>query len=333
MNNKLYTNSDIRKIFGQEINRQTLINAEVRGKIPKATKAKKGSNDVRHWTLEDLPQIGEIYGFLKGRPKQTEVICVYTAKGGVLKTTLSYTLARVLALHNIKVLIVGLDIQGSITEMTLSPLLAELDEVKVLSDRIGVGDFITKSNISIDQIIHHTGLPTLDIIPETPQLSPLERHVREKKRREYVLQKELIKPLMGRYDVIIFDNGPGWNMLVENALTAASTVISPTGCRVADYQAVETNMNTVLDFQDEMGLTWKNFHLVPTLVNKTKMSQEILDSYINDYSEHVTKNTIRCTVKGEESVAYGKSIIEYDGKSGLATDYIELAKEIWEKII
>ena len=105
---KLYWSStDLHKLFklDEKIkSRQTLLNAEERGEIPKAERIPRGTTQTRQWRLEQLPQIGAKYGFLK-KPQQQKVICVYTAKGGALKTTLAYTLARILALNGLKTLI------------------------------------------------------------------------------------------------------------------------------------------------------------------------------------------------------------------------------------
>jgi len=110
-----WTSSDIQKLFRLDErikSRQTLFNAEERGEIPTAARLARGKHQIRQWSIEQLPEIGSRFGFLQ-KPKEQQFICVYTAKGGVLKTTLAYSLARILALNGIKTLVVGLDIQGS----------------------------------------------------------------------------------------------------------------------------------------------------------------------------------------------------------------------------
>ena len=99
-----WTSSDIQKLFRLDErikSRQTLFNAEERGEIPTAARIARGKQQIRHWTLEQLPEIGSRFGFLK-KPKEPQIICIYTAKGGVLKTTLAYSLARILAINGSK---------------------------------------------------------------------------------------------------------------------------------------------------------------------------------------------------------------------------------------
>lgn len=327
-----WSNSEIHRLFRFEPrfkSRHILFNAEERGEIPVADRIKQGRHSVRRWKADQLPLIGKKYGFLKPASKQ-EFLCVYTAKGGVLKTTLSYTIARLLALHNIKTLIVGLDIQRSITELALPQRPVDsLDEYKQ-EEPLGLYHLLFE-NASLEDVIKKTSLPTLDIIPETAELNALEKRLRHETRREYVLKDRLV-PLLSEYDVVIFDNGPNWNQLIENALVCASAVVSPVGCDLGTYQVLKTNLKNVDEFQKSMRLNWGNFLLVPTLLEKTKLSQQIYGAYLNQYSESVISAPIRRGVKGQEALILSQTPLEYDSRSPLAQDYFEMMVQIWSRI-
>lgn len=331
---KLYwTSSELHKLYrldGKLKSRQTLLNAEERGEIPKAERISRGSTSVRQWRLQQLPEIGARFGFLE-KPKQQKVICVYTAKGGILKTTLAYTLARVLAINGLKTLVIGLDIQCSITDIALPPKDLESLEESELEQFVGLYHFLYERT-PLEQVIQHTILPTLDIIPETPDLNILEKKLRLENRREYLLKDKLISELSD-YDVIVFDNGPSWNQLIENALTAANVIISPIGCDLGTYQALQTNLATLFEFQQSMKLEWDKFYLVPTLLEKTKLSQQIYGSYLNQYAEQIIPTPIRRGVKGQEAILLRQSAIEHDPTSPLAQDYFELIQDLWNRIL
>jgi chromosome partitioning protein len=324
-----WTNSDIHKLFRLDASRQTVLNAEERGEIPRADRVARGRNQVRQWRVDQLPQIGERFGFLK-KPRHQQVICIYTAKGGVLKSTLAYSMARMLALNGIKTLIVGLDIQCSITELALPQ--KHVETLEDLDPELGLYHVI-RDGAPLSEVIRKTSLPTLDVLPETTGLNVLEKIIRNEPRREYVLKEKIVEPLKGVYDVIIFDNGPSWNQLIENALTAANNIISPIGCDLGTYQALSTNLLTVTEFQSAMKLEWDNFILVPTLLEKTKLSSQIYGSYLNSYGDKVTHSAIRRAVKGQEALVLKQSAIEYDPTSSLAQDYFELTQEIWDRIL
>jgi chromosome partitioning protein len=326
----LFTSTDLHKLFQMNsVAPNTLIAAEKAGHIPKARRVHRGRIEVRQWTLAQVPAIGAKYGFLEP-PKSLRVICVYTAKGGVLKSTLSYSLGRLLALHGIKTLIIGLDIQGTVTDLALNPIAIEsLEEVTAYK---GLADVLLGKS-PLKKVIRETPLPTLDIIPETPGLGPLEKFIRDTKRREFVLKEQVIAPLANDYQVIIFDNSPNWNLLIENALTAANVVISPIGCDLGSYQALSTNLSTTLDFQKDMHIEWDNVILVPTLLEKNKLSSQIYGAYLTQHPGLVTHTAIRRAVRGQEALTMRQSAPEYDPKSDLARDYYDLVKEVWSRIL
>jgi chromosome partitioning protein len=329
-----WTTTDLRKLYrlNNKISIQTLLNAEEKKEIPEAQRVSRGTTSVRQWSLEQLPQIGEKFGFIKKPPSQ-KVICIYTAKGGVLKTTLSYFLARIFALHGLKTLIIGLDIQCSITDIALpnDDPAESLEEYNQTEPNQGLFQYMYE-NKSLKDIIKRTNLPTLDIIPETPSLNVLEKKMRVESRREYLFKDKLL-PHLKEYDIIIFDNGPSWNQLIENALTASDVVISPIGCDIGTYQALQTNLATLTEFKDIMGLKWENTYLVPTLLEKTKLSQQIYGSYLNQYDKSIIPRPIRRGVIGQEANLLKLSVMETDPSSPLAQDYYELVTDLWDRIL
>lgn len=326
---ELWTKSTIHKLFRIDATQRTIVNAEERGEIPKAERVPYGERlSARKWRLDQLPEIGTRFGFLK-HPKHRHVICVYTAKGGVLKTTFTFNLARALALNGIRTAIVGLDSQCSVTDHILGT--REIQTLDQFEPVPGLFHLI-KDHINPSEIIKKTDLPTLDIVPETVELIALESHIRERTKREEVLQNELL-PHLENYSVIIFDTPPSWNLLIMNALTASNHLISPIGCDLGSFQALTTNLSTVTDFGKAMDLDWDTFVLLPTLLASTKLSTQILHAYIQKYTGKVTAASIRRAVKGEESLALRESVFEYDPTSPLAEDYYSAVGEIWGQII
>ena len=55
-------------------------------------------------------------------------------------------------------------------------------------------------------------------------------------------------------------------MLIENALTASSILLSPIGCDIGTYQSLQTNLDHLEGFVETMNLKWDHFFLAPTLV-------------------------------------------------------------------
>jgi chromosome partitioning protein len=236
-----------------------------------------------------------------------------------------------------RVLVVGLDMQGSITKTMLPPPanMDTLADILAYNKAIkGLYHFFSQPEQSrrIEEIIHKTDLPTLDIIPETPQLNELILLINQKTLREFRFRDDLL-PHLDAYDVVLFDNGPSWNSLVENSLACSNTLIQPVGCDVGTFQVLDGNMAQVEDFRVKAKITWDNQLLVPTLRENTKLSQQILGAYIAQYpARQLLTNTIRKSVAGQEALYLNRSALEHDPRSDLSDDYANVVREVWDRI-
>lgn len=330
-----WTNAELQRLFHMSIkSRHTLIQAEEKGEIPKANRTQRGSTSVRVWSLDQLPEIGAKYGFLS-KPEKQVVLCVYTPKGGVLKTTSSGNLARIAALNGIKTLVIGLDFQKSLTNYLLP--LPQFDNPEDMNAFIkknrSVGLYhLLYQGADVCEVVHKTSIPTLDIIPETPDLIALEKALRSENRREYIFS-DVIEELFPDYDLIILDNAPAWSLLTECSLTAANNVISPLGCDYETLQALGENFVHIEHFKVKMRLQWDNYLIIPTLLENNNVSQDVYSVYMRDFKDMILPSPIRRTVKGQEARISNMSIIEYESKSDLANDYYEMIKSLWEKMI
>ena len=225
-----------------------------------------------------------------------------------------------LALNGIKTLLIGLDIQCSLTDYALQPRQFKSleDSEEFNSQYFGLYHLLFEKT-PLDKVIQKTSLPTLDVIPETSDLNMLEKKLRLESRREYCFKGRLIKQL-DNYEVIVFDNGPSWNQLIENALTASNSIITPIGCDIETYQALKANIEIIFEFQQTMNLEWNSFHLIPTLLEKTKLSQQIYGVYLNNYGDKIIPTPIRRSIVGQEARVNRCSVIEQDAASPLAQD-------------
>ncbi|HCX3330803.1 TPA: ParA family protein [Legionella bozemanae] len=325
-----WTNSDIRKLFKMD-NRfksiQTLYNAEDRGEIPIAEREPRGKVSTRLWKLEQLPEIGKRFGFLK-TPLEQKILCTYMQKGGVYKTTTSYNRARTLALNGMKVLLIGLDPECSVTDIIIPQ--QELNRLDDFEQGIGLFHYFVEG-APLKDIIRPTSLPTLDFIPETHDLVKLNKWMTHEKRREYIFQDKLIHSLSD-YDVVIFDNSPTWNHLVENSILVSSAVIMPLGCSLLAYNASATNMQNIWDFQEVMKLTNQKLIMFSTALERSSLSQQINATYLTRYVDYMITTPIRKSVKWEEALMSKQTILEYALGSPQAEEYYHLITEEWARI-
>lgn len=328
---ELWTPNEVINLFRIQKTKTALYKDESNGLIPEASRIKRGKTYIRSWILNDLPIIGEKYGFIK-KPKSQKIISIYTPKGGVLKTTFSFNLSRILALHNIKVLVIGLDVQCSVTNNLMVDLEEEISSLDEIPQYFGLYDAAkTDKTLDINQLVLQSDLNNLHFIPESTSLNLLEQTIRDKTKREYFLTK-LLNPIKNNYDVIIFDNSPNWNFLIQNSLAMATDVISPISCDIETYRSLTQNIEMINNFKSNMDLVWNSFTLVPTKLERTKLSTQIEAQYRGLFPDLITSTSIRAASIGQESSLEKVSVIEYDSKSPLADDYYSLMSDL-SKII
>ena len=322
---------DIRGIFNVRYDNKTMVYHEAKGYIPPPQKKTVGIlKNVSCWTTEQLPEIGKFYGSLNKAEDQI-VIAVYMGKGGVLKTTLSYNLARSLAICGMRVLIIGLDTQVSMTTLALKP--EQYFDLKTLVECEGLYEFISKGK-SLGSLIKKTDLPTMDVLPETSNLSNLETSMKLQSPREKFFKNNLLTDkAIKAYDAVIFDLAPGFDVVTENALYASENLIIPMSTEIGTAQASIQNVKKIRAFQARMKKNFKSISIVPTLVTNTKLSRQLLGMYENKFGKEVINHSIRRSISAQESLIKKKSAIEYDHACDLAEDLRTVIEELWNERI
>jgi chromosome partitioning protein len=323
-------------IFGADLTRTGLIKAETAGLIPTAKREGANRNPRRTWSLAELPPIGERYGFMKKLTTPTTV-AVMTTKGGVLKSTLALNLGRMAALHNHKVCIVGLDMQCDIT--TAMGYKVDVDDSEDLQDVIskmrtvrGLADYMD-GKIDLDKIIKPSDIPTLYLVPETPELVSLERKISSINMRDFWLKKKVIDPLKERgFDLIIIDCSPNWNFLVSNALVACDVLISPLECKINNFRNYLAFRAYLEDFKKDTRNNFEHIFVPTKFASTRKLSSEIRGWYLANVPG-CTNSAIRESVHSEESVASHLSLPEYAPGSMVADEMREVLLEIWTRIL
>jgi chromosome partitioning protein len=191
----------------------------------------------------------------------------------------------------------------------------------------GLFDF-EKGIKGLEEIIHKTDIPTLDFIPETPELHLLDRTIGNKNRREFWLSDNVATPLKSHYDLIIFDCSPNWNNLVTNAIAASDLLISPIECKINNYRNYSSFEVFMETFKKETHLSFSQI-FVPTRLSPTrKLSKEIRSWYLANVPNCIS-SAIREGVKGEEAMASYVSLPEYAPTSLDAQEMRQVIQEIW----
>ena len=95
---------------------------------------------------------------------------------------------------------------------------------------------------------------------------------------------------------------------------------------------VEIDHEADFEFQEKMGLKTQNIIMIPTLLDRSTLSQQIYAQYLAKFSDYIIPIPIRTSVKGQEALVLKQTILEYAPSSSLSQDYYELIKLLWGKI-
>lgn len=310
--------------------RQTLFELEREKKIPLAQRKKSGKIEKRFWSIKDLPKIARFFGYLE-KPKSQKVISVYAPKGGVLKTTFTFNLARALALHGIKTIVVGLDSQISVT--SLCEQTTKIEDLNDYSPTLEPSLYnFFETGTSLESLIKKTDLEYLDYISETDDLDRLSMSLNTKRKPELQLKESLL-PRLKDYDVVLFDNPPAFSMLSVNSIVAADILITPLGCEIEAFKAVDRTLEKLFrGLIKDYALDFKQIY-VPTKLDNTSLSKQIQFAYQNKFKGDIVLSALRTSVAGQEASYEKKSIFEHKADSPLAQDYHQVIKEVWQKVL
>ncbi|MCL6441985.1 MAG: AAA family ATPase [Alicyclobacillus sp.] len=248
------------------------------------------------------------------------VIAIANQKGGVGKTTTTVNLGACLANLGKKVLLIDIDPQGN----TTSGIGINKADVKYCIYDVIIND------VSVDEAILPTGLPSLSLFPATIQLAGAEIELVPTISREVRLRRA-IQPLRQRFDYILIDCPPSLGLLTLNALTAADSVLIPIQCEYYALEGLSQLLNTIRLVQRHLNTSLEVEGVLLTMLDaRTNLGLQVIEDVKKFFRDKVYHTVIPRNVRLSEAPSHGRSIIQYDPKSKGAETYMDLAKEVVE---
>ena len=318
--------SQLCKMFRLEVTAVALNKAEAAGRIPQALRSSvgKGILAARFWALKDLPAIGKVFGKMPAPPRPV-VVASYCCKGGIGKSLWSFNLSRIAALHGIRVLAIGTDFQCSLSKNFGIDYSSEKRPMSLYD--------VIKDNVSLSEIITSTDLPNLDFVPESTELTLLERHMVMMNRREETMTR-LLKSVKSNYDLIVIDCGPSWQEITTAVLSAADAIISPINADAESYHSFGIFIEELQRFMTSSEKSFELIKFIPNMVNLgNRFTTAFQRKFLDEYPEVFTTSFLRETVVFKEATSMRRSIIEHAPTTGAADDLFGAIHEVWGELL
>jgi chromosome partitioning protein len=145
--------------------------------------------------------------------------------------------------------------------------------------------------------------------------------------------KRVFDKVKAQYDFIIIDCSPSLGIVTVNSLVAADSVLIPVQCEYFALEGLGKLLNTIKIVQTNLNPDLEIEGILLTMYDpRTNLSNQVADEVKTHFQELVFKTIIHRNIKLSEAPSFGKPILFHDAASKGAINYMNLAKEILQRL-
>ena len=252
----------------------------------------------------------------------SRVIAIANQKGGVGKTTTAVNLSACLADLGKRVLLIDIDPQGNATSGI------GIDRRKL---KVSIYDVLMDDMPLLDAVVE-TRVRGLSLLPATIDLAGAEIELVPRLSRESRL-KVALDPVRDQFDFVLMDCPPSLGLLTINALTAADSILIPIQCEYYALEGLTQLMDTFRLVREALNPRLEVEGVVLTMFDgRTNLSIQVVEDVKRFFKGQVYRSIITRNVRLSEAPSHGLPITLYDPRSKGAEAYMELAREVIERV-
>ena len=250
--------------------------------------------------------------------RKPRILSLANQKGGVGKTTTAINLATALAAVGERVLIVDLDPQGNAsTGLGVNRANRSLSSYQVL-----LGD------ATVEAAATPSGIPNLDLVPSSIDLSGAELELVDMPRRAHRLREALARSRVD-YDYVLIDCPPSLNLLTLNAMVAAAAVLVPLQCEFFALEGLSLLLKTIERVRTTLNPDLEIQGIVLTMFDRrNNLSDQVARDVRGHLGDKVYETVIPRNVRISEAPSHGLPALLYDHRCAGSEAYIRLAGEV-----
>ena len=251
---------------------------------------------------------------------QKKILAIHDLKGGVGKTTVAFSLGVRASCYGFKVLLIDLDLQGNLTQHC---------NIKD-GNNLPVWVNITREEAKIEECISNVG-EFLDLIPSNLNNSRLEIELTSNNINIKYNIREVLSPVINRYDLIIIDCPPSLCKASALATCASDLVLIPIN---PDQFSID-GMNMTIDeinrikkvnkLSVDYMILWNKYD-----ARKKKLPPFFIHKISNEQYEKLISTIIRMDSSFEIAQKERTSVFSLDRKSNAKEDIDGLTKELFD---
>lgn len=259
------------------------------------------------------------------KTNKKNIVMVMNQKGGVGKTTLSFSVAAAAAKAGRSVLLLDMDPQASLTTWIIGEDEPKWSTFDIFND-----------TGSKKEILAIEACEGVDLLPSTLDLCIADMVIAGKIRREEILKNFMMK-IKGDYDLVLIDCPPTLGIITTNILAAADHIVVPTTAETMSIKGISLLENVIAQLNENGVTTIERIEAIAVMMYQSFITHQRnnASSLRLRYTDAVLPTAIRKGTVASEAAGRGLDIFTYTKEAKkdprLANDLAAITMEILEK--